>query len=86
MADFAAHSFCDGCGAHRRRQPFGGGSAFFDRNDGPCHRCGEPGPGHQHIATRARVGRHWWQRGWVDRDGRRVDVPKNVAPEGLYVD
>lgn len=80
MAEFAMHSFCERCGAHRRRLPFGKRSYFFDRE--PCHRCGEPGSGNQEIAQRVRVGRWPWQRGWVDRDGNRVDLPSPSPSKG----
>jgi len=72
---FDMHSFCTACGAHRRRMPFGERSRFFD--SGPCWRCGaSSGDARQVIATRARVGRWPWQRGWITRDGERLDVPK----------
>jgi hypothetical protein len=72
MTGFDMRSFCDRCGELRGVLPFGLESDFFDRTDGPCRSCGEPGPGHQHICRR--VGR-WWSPVWVDRGGNRVDVP-----------
>lgn len=83
MSEFDAHSFCKDCGHHRRRMPFGGGSAFFDSE--PCGHCGRSGAGHQHVAKTVRVGRWPWQRQWVDREGRLVDVPENEAPAGMWV-
>lgn len=74
VAEFDMHSFCDRCGAHRLRMPFGTESSFFDRNAGPCGHCGEEGPGTQLVARRARVGRWPWQRAWVDRNGYLVLV------------
>lgn len=77
MGEFALHSFCDACGRHRRRMPFGDDDSFWDRNAGPCRHCGEAAPGHRHICRR--IG--WIFKGgfagihWADRDGRRVDVP-----------
>lgn len=82
MGDFEIHSFCPECGHHRRRMPFGRRSGFFDR--GPCEKCGAPPPpygtSHQRTARNVRVGRWPWQRGWVDRDGNRVDSAR--ASEG----
>lgn len=77
---FDMHSFCDGCGDHRLRMPFGQEGRFFDVNHGPCPSCGEPGPGHQHICRLIRpVGSRWWHRRvWLDRSGNRVDVPKET--------
>lgn len=75
MSEFDMHSFCDECGAHRRRMPFGQRSRFFDSE--PCWRCGAlSGGAVQEIARRARVGRWPWQRGWVDRAGNRMDVSR----------
>lgn len=73
-ADFDMHSFCTRCGGHKKRMPFGKRSDFFDSR--PCHRCGNRGIGRQVVARRAKVGRWFWQRGWVDEGGARVDVPE----------
>ena len=79
IGGFDMHSFCDGCGAHRRRMPFGTSEDFFDR--GPCASCGWRGPGHHEVARRVRLGVWPWPTEWRDRDGVRVDVPE-VVPDG----
>lgn len=72
MGEFDMHSFCKDCGAFRTRMPFGRSDSFFDR--GPCSKCGGWG-GNRVVSRNVRVGRWPWQRGWIDRDGVRVDVP-----------
>jgi hypothetical protein len=73
MSGFELHSFCESCGAHRRRMPFGSYSEFFDRD--PCRRCGSHKTGNQVVAKQVRVGRWPWTLGWVDQNGVRVDEP-----------
>jgi hypothetical protein len=70
MSEYGMQSFCSDCGAHRRRMPFGEDRAFFD--SGPCSRCGSF-TSHREVARRERVGRWPWQRGWVNREGKRAD-------------
>lgn len=81
MSEFGMHSFCMVCGSHRRRMPFGERSGFFDSR--PCPGCGASMyDARQEPARRARVGRWPWQRGWVDRDGKRLDVPASQDTQG----
>lgn len=79
MAEFALHSFCKACGAHKLRMPSGDSDPFWDRR--PCRKCGEHRPGRCVVAREARVGGWPWQRGWVTPFGERADVPAVPFPE-----
>lgn len=61
LDDWAYHSFCGDCGAHRRRMPFGGPDDFFDK--GVCPKCGASGSKRVYaVAQRKWLGLGPWVR------------------------